>query len=359
MYGDGVNIASRIESLAPIGGVLISKNVYDELINKDGFEGVHLGLQSLKGVGRLVDVYAIKDDYLVVPKPEDFQENKVQIHNDNEVPSIAIIPFKNKGAEEDIFYAYGISSDLISDCSDAKNINVSGLNDIEQLDYENLKYNELAESLSVRYISTGTLWKMGNMFQLSVELYDTKDKKVVWSDRWQEKWDNLPIIKDCLSEALLKALDTKLNLVNKESLNPEAYEFYLKSKHIWNTRRSKEDEKIAKEFLNEALRIDSNMSEARLFSATMIFDSRHKAGLDEALDIVFKLLKESESNNNYNFVMKCLNNIGFFYNNSGEFANAEIYLNKLINIANEQNHENMLANANSNLAVSIFIGQKV
>ena len=359
VYGDGVNIASRIESLAPIGGVLISKNVYDELINKDGFEGVHLGLQSLKGVGRLVDVYAIKDDYLVVPKPEDYKENEVQIHKDDEVPSIAIIPFKNKGAEEDIFYAYGISSDLISDCSSANNVNVSGLNDIEQLEYESLKYSELAKNLSVRYVSTGTLWKMGAMFQLSIELYDTKNKKVIWSDRWQEKWDNLPKIKDCLSEGLLKALDTKINSDNdKENLNPEAYEFYLKSKHTWNTRRTQEDEKVAKAFLNQALTIDGNMSEARLFSATMIFDSQHKAGLNEALEIIFKLLKESEKNNNYKFIMKCLNNIGFFYNNSGEYANAEVYLNKLINIANEQNDENMLANANSNLAVSIFFGSK-
>ena len=96
--GDGVNIASRIESLAPVGGVLISKNVYDELINKDDFESIHLGLQSLKGVGRLVDVYAIKDDYLVVPKPQDYKETEVQVHKDDKVPSIAIIPFTNKGA---------------------------------------------------------------------------------------------------------------------------------------------------------------------------------------------------------------------------------------------------------------------
>ena len=68
------------------------------------------------------------------------------------MPSIAIIPFKNKGAEEDIFYAYGISSDLISDCSSANNVNVSGLNDIEQLEYESLKYSELAKNLSVRYV---------------------------------------------------------------------------------------------------------------------------------------------------------------------------------------------------------------
>ena len=93
VYGDGVNIAARLESIAPIGGVLISRNVYDELINKDDFDGVSLGLQSLKGVGRLVEVYAIRDEYLVIPKIGEYENNKVQIHKDDEVPSIAIIPF--------------------------------------------------------------------------------------------------------------------------------------------------------------------------------------------------------------------------------------------------------------------------
>ena len=284
----------ELSNLAPIGSVLISKNVYDELINKDGFEGVHLGLQSLKGVGRLVDVYAIKGEYLVVPKPQDYKKNEVQIHNDNEIPSIQSFLLKIRGPKNDIFYAFWDIRYLISDCSGAKDVNVSGLNDIEQLD-ENLKYNELASNLSVRYVSTGTLWKMGEMFQLSIELHDTKNKNVVWSDRWQEKWDNLPQIKDCLSEGLLKALDTKINSdSNEENLNPEAYELYLKSRHTWNKRTTKEDEKIAKALLEKALEIDSKMSEARLFSAVMIFDSQYESGLDEALEIIFKLLKESE-----------------------------------------------------------------
>ena len=80
VYGDGVNIASRLESLAPAGGVLVSRNVYDELINKDGFDGVPLGLQSLKGVGRLVEVYAIKDEYLVVPKFDEYKDTEIETH---------------------------------------------------------------------------------------------------------------------------------------------------------------------------------------------------------------------------------------------------------------------------------------
>ena len=133
VYGDGVNVASRLESIAPAGGVLISKNVYDELINKDDFDGVSLGLQSLKGVGRLVEVYAIKDEYLVIPKTDDYKATEVEVHKDDEVPSLAIIPFKNKGAEEDVFYAYGISADLIADCSKISKIKVASLNRIEDL----------------------------------------------------------------------------------------------------------------------------------------------------------------------------------------------------------------------------------
>ena len=72
--------------------------------------------------------------------PSSHKETEVKVHNDEEVPSIAIIPFKNKGADKDVFYTYGISADLISDCSSAGLIRVAGLKDIEKLDYANLKY---------------------------------------------------------------------------------------------------------------------------------------------------------------------------------------------------------------------------
>ena len=233
VYGDGVNIASRLESLAPAGGVLISRNVYDELINKDGFDGVPLGLQSLKGVGRLVEVYAIKDEYLVIPKLDKYKDTEIETHKDDEVPSLAIIPFENKGAEEDVFYAYGISADIISDCSRAGLIRTASLKDVEKVEnFEKLRVSQLSNELDVRYIAQGTLWKLGEVFQLSIELYDTKEHKVIWSDRWQEKWEQLSEIKDNLSEGLITALDVKKK-TNKTDrhYDPDAYEFYLKGKH--------------------------------------------------------------------------------------------------------------------------------
>ena len=208
VFGDGVNVASRLESIAPTGGVCVSKNVYDELLNQEEFDGIELGLQSLKGVGRLVEVFGLKGDMLSEPNPKEYQDNKGVGHSDDEVPSIAIIPFENKGADEGVFYAYGISADLITDCSGAGLIRVASLEDIEKVEnWDKLKADELASTLLVRYIAQGTLWKMDDMFQLSVELYDTNTSKVIWSDRWQEKWDNLPSIKGSLSDGLLKALD--------------------------------------------------------------------------------------------------------------------------------------------------------
>ena len=71
-------------------------------------------------------------------------------------------------------------------------------------------------------MANGELWRRDDMFQLSVELYDTKDKKVLWSDRWQEKWDNLATIKGNLSDGLLKALNTKEKVRQKKviTINP-------------------------------------------------------------------------------------------------------------------------------------------
>ena len=154
--GDGVNIASRLESMAVEGGVFVSKEVHDQLANQKEFEGVSLGLQSMKGVGRLIEVYGLKGDMLTEPNPSEYQDNKVVVHSDDEVPSMAIIPFRNKGKEEDAFYAYGISEDLISDVTSAGLIRVASKQQIE--DVGKLPIDELAKKLDVRYMANGELW---------------------------------------------------------------------------------------------------------------------------------------------------------------------------------------------------------
>ena len=281
VFGDGVNVSARLESMAPIGGVCVSKNVFDELINQDGFEGVELGLQSLKGVGRLVEVYGLKGAKLNEPNPNDYKDTKVSIHEDDEVPSITIIPFDNKGADEDVFYAYGISSDLIGDVASAGVIRVSGIKDVEELG--DMPFKDKANELNTRYVSTGTLWKMGDMFQLSIELHDTKESSVIWSDRWQEKWENLTIIKEKLSSSLLEALNTKPKVESvMTNNNSEAYEYYLKGKYKLEFEGlTQENLSLSRSLAEKAIELDPTFIEARmLLMSTYMQVGEFKKGLE-------------------------------------------------------------------------------
>ena len=331
VFGDGVNIAARLESMSPAGGILVSKNVYDELLTRQGFEGVSLGMQSLKGVGRLVEVYALKDTHLTVPNPDDFTDTKVEVHSDDEVPSIAIIPFKNKGADEDVFYAYGISVDLISDVSSAGLIRVASKKQIE--DAGDLPLDELAKKLDVRYMANGELWRMGDMFQLSVELYDNKDKKVVWSDRWQQKWDNLPNIKTSLSDGLLKALDTKPKVEQKvETTNTEAYEFYLKAKHKYEKRGTTDDTEITRGLLNKAIELDDNLILAKTLLGTTY---RDMGDYDEAMEIYTTVLKQAEELRDEYGMGIILIDIGLVHYSKGEYDKPLEYFSMSLAIQEE------------------------
>jgi len=334
VFGDGVNVASRLESITPSGGVCVSKNVYDELINQDDFDGIELGLQSLKGVGRLIEVFGLKGKKLTEPNPDEYQENKIEKHSDDEVPSIAIIPFDNKGADEDVFYTYGISADLISDCSSAGLIRVASLNNIEKIKgYDKLQAEDLAKKLDVRYTAGGTLWKMDNIFQLSVELYDTKDKKVVWSDRWQEKWDNLPMIKGNLSDGLLKALDTKPKVEQKiNTINTEAYEFYLKAKHKYRKRKNTNDIEIARGLLSKAIELDDNLILAHTkLGRTYLVEQKY----DKAMEIFTHTLQKAQEIKDKLGVAENLRQIGNYYSYIHGYDKSIDYYNSALKITEE------------------------
>ena len=180
-------------------------------------------------------------------------------------PSIAILPFENKGADEDAFYAYGIVADLISVVTGAGLIRVAGLKDVEKIDHSNMSYDEMSKTLLVRYVAQGTLWKLGSMFQLSLEIFDTQTAKVIFTKRWQTEWEKLANIKDDLSSNILETLkiEVKQTKNNKITINPEAYEFYLKGKYKYEKVQSLDDTEIAKGLLERATEIDENLIAAK------------------------------------------------------------------------------------------------
>ena len=345
VFGDVVNVASRLESIAVPGSVLVSKETIDKLEMSNTLELVSLGMQSLKGVGKLIEVYAIKNKNLVVPNPKDYTENKINVHSDDEVPSIAIIPFENKGKEKDAFYAYGISADLISDISSSGLIRVASKKQIE--DVGDLSQDNLAKKLNVRYMANGELWRMDDMFQLSVELYDTKYKQVIWSDRWQEKWDNLPTIKINLSDGLLKALDTTSKIEKKvETTNTKAYELYLRAKHIYDKRKNTDDTETARELLHQAIELDDNLIAAKIY----LGDTYREIGChDEAMEIYTLALKKAEKLSDTRWIGLVLISIGNLHWSKSNYEKALDYYNRALKIFEEIGDKLEMANIQANI----------
>ncbi|SVC07399.1 uncharacterized protein METZ01_LOCUS260253 [marine metagenome] len=231
VFGDVVNVAARIESRGIPGGIVMSKVAYEQIPENKRMETISLGLQAMKGVGRLIELLAIVHESLAKPNLEKYIPSQISFHKDPDIPSIAVVPFLNKGKEEDIFFAYGIGSDLIADVSGAGSLRIISMHDIENIDYANLSSSDIAENLKVRYVVTGSLLKIGKSFQLSMEVFDGKKSTVLWSDLWQENWDSLPSIKGKLADGILKLLNKTPNpearITNTVSNTTEAYEFYL------------------------------------------------------------------------------------------------------------------------------------
>ena len=269
-----------------------------------------------------------------------------------EILTLAIIPLKNKGKEEDAFYAYGISADLISDISSSGLIRVSSQQDIENLYTNSLSNDELAEKLNVRYISTGILWKIGELFQISLELYDTKNSKVVWSDRWQEKWDNLPSIKSKLSKNILNNLDilTKKTEDVAETGNIDAYEFYLKAKYKYEKSKKTEDVEIVRGLLKKAIDLDKKSPNAyHLLSGTFLRESR----FDESLEITTILLKEQLQNNvKSKEIGKTYYKIGDIYFEMKDYDKAVEYFSKSSKIADEIDNKKINVYALASLSLA-------
>ena len=346
VYGDGVNVAKRLESMAPDGGICVSNSVYDELRNKKEFDGIDLGLQTLKGIGRLVEVFGLEGDKINAPNPNNYHENKVRVHAHDEVPSVAIIPFRNKGKEEEEFYAYGICSELISDVSSAGLIRVASLEKIMELG--DLSASEKAEQLNVRYITTGMLWKMENMFQLSIELYDTKDLKVIWSDQWQEHWDNLTTIKGNLSAGLLKALNTKKSFEDKISIeSTEAYTFYLEAKYKFDNLEKESEIEIIRGLLTKCLSLDEKNLDAKWLLAQTWF---HADDHEKAEKLSIQIINEGEKTNNYKIVADVYWRLGHHLVLRRDFKKGKEYFHLSLEISTKINDKKNIAFSTCGLA---------
>jgi len=175
IYGDGVNVAARVESLADPGGICISRSAYDQVKKKLTLGYEYLGEHTVKNITEPVRVYRVRLDAargvsreLKLPKK----------------PSVAVLPFVNmSGDPEQEYFSDGITEDLITDLSKVSGLFVIARNSVFTYKGKAVKIRQVGRELGVRYVLEGSVRKVGDRVRITAQLVDTTTEGHLWAER--------------------------------------------------------------------------------------------------------------------------------------------------------------------------------
>ncbi|MEP6596399.1 MAG: adenylate/guanylate cyclase domain-containing protein, partial [Ginsengibacter sp.] len=248
IFGDGVNLASRIESLGVSGSVLISDKVNDELHNHPELKTLSMGMYNLKNIEREVEVFALNYEGLVMPVPNSLkgktQEKKVPpIPVSTPKKSIAVLPFVNMSNDlEQEYFSDGIAEEILNSLSHLKDLKVAGRSSSFQFKGKNLDLRELGHKLGVTTVLEGSVRKQRNYLRVTVQLINVEDGFHLWSEKYDREMDDIFAIQDEIALSVTEKLKITLLEGEKAIINKapteskEAYDFYLKGRFYWNRR---------------------------------------------------------------------------------------------------------------------------
>ena len=233
IFGDGVNVAARLESIAKPGGITISGSVRDHVGNRLDLAFEDLGEQTLKNIERPVRVYSVALTGPAARDPEDVAPAP-QEQLDKERPSIAVLPFNNmSGDPEQEYFSDGITEDIITDLSKASALSVIARNSAFAFKGKNVDVLQVARQLKVSHVLEGSVRKAGGRVRITAQLIDGAHNDHVWAERYDRDLNDIFALQDEISEAIVKALKLKLLPEEKKAIEQrgtesvEAYNLFL------------------------------------------------------------------------------------------------------------------------------------
>jgi TolB-like protein/class 3 adenylate cyclase/rhodanese-related sulfurtransferase len=309
IYGQGVNVAARLEGLCDPGGICISRTVYNHIKGNMDIAFEDMGEQTVKNISEPIGVYSIEFDdaasKLVTPlvyplarksltqrhyvlagvmvalliggalawfKPwaPEFEQASVERMTLPlpDKPSIAVLPFNNfSGDSEQGYFADGMTEDLITDLAKLSGIFVISRNSSWAYKDKTFKVQQVAEDLGVRYVLEGSVQKKGDVLRINAQLIDAIGGHHIWAERYDGMLDSVFTLQDKIIGEIVSALAVNLSanenisLNQDETGNPEAYDSVLQA--MAHLQRDSEEEVIkAIELFNHAIDLDPEYSRA-------------------------------------------------------------------------------------------------
>ncbi len=280
LYGDGINIAARLEGLAEPGGILISGAAYDQVRNKVKANFEDLGARAMKNIAEPVRTYRIGlGTFLANARPALLLPDK---------PSIAVLPFQNmSGDPEQDYFADGIVEDFITGLSRIRWLFVIARNSSFVYKGKAVDVRQVGRELGVRYVLEGGVRKAGQRLRITAQLVEAATGAHVWGDRFDGALEDVFDLQDQITDRVVAAVEPSIQKSEiersrqKRPDNLDAYDLYLRALP-YTASQSAEEGKIAIELLEAALKIDPNYAAAHALIAWCYEWRYSRAGFDKA-----------------------------------------------------------------------------
>jgi len=259
IYGDGVNVAARLQTLAEPGGVVVSRTVRDQVAGKGDFAFDDLGEHAVKNIERPVHVFALRTPAESTAAPAGKRTQRL---------AICVLPFANmSGDPEQEYFSDGVTEDIITDLSKVSALSVVSRNSAFTYKGKHTEIGQVARALKVSHVLEGSVRKSGNRVRITAQLIEGATDSHLWAERYDRDLNDIFALQDEISEAIVAALKLKLLPAEKKAIeqrsttNPEAYKLYLMARQYNATGNSRHRD-IAIRLSRRAVEIDPTYARA-------------------------------------------------------------------------------------------------
>ena len=238
IYGDGVNIASRMESFAIPGSIFISGKAYDDIKNQKDIQTISLGKYVFKNVKEPQEIFAVSNEGIKTPVGNNLEGKGEKVAEKKNIEkSIAVLPFANMSNDpEQEYFSDGMAEEILNSLAHLKDLKVAGRTSSFQFKGKNIDLREVGDKLGVSTVLEGSVRKQGNRIRITAQLINVDDGFHLWSERYDRDYDDIFAIQDEIALAITEKL--KITLLEKDrelitktpTQNTEAYELYLKGR---------------------------------------------------------------------------------------------------------------------------------
>jgi adenylate cyclase len=273
LFGDGVNVAARIEGLADAGGICVSRSTFDQIKNKLKLSYDYLGEHEVKNIKEPVRVYKV---LLESDLPAPLVDEALELPDK---PSIAVLPFVNmSGDPSQEYFSDGLTEQIINGLCKILNLFVIARNSSFAYKGKSVDVQQVGKELGVRYILEGSVQKAGDRVRITVQLIDATTGYHLWSENYDRDLSDIFALQDEITLKIIDALHIKLTWGEQASLwegtitNIQAFDKFVRGQHCY-FRLNEKDNKQARYFFKEAINIDKGYTMAYIMlSYTNLFD---------------------------------------------------------------------------------------